>query len=176
MALKYMGPMAICRISSSTPARISAPMSGGGSIENRSRFLLAITDAVISVWGADRVGIRLSPTNQHGDIEDNNRWETYSYAVEQLNKRRPAYLHLVSPRVSGNLDVTTELDLGPNRFRPLITGDTRLIAAGGYKPADAEELLRRGDADARGVRPSLPCQPGPSAPHSRGCCHECVRP
>ena len=120
----------------------------GSSLENRARFLLAITDAVISVWGADRVGVRLSPTNQHGDIEDNNRWETYSYAVEQLNKRGPAYLHLVSPRVSGNLDVKPELDLGPNRFRPLITGDTRLIAAGGYKPADAEELLRRGEADA----------------------------
>ncbi len=84
-----------------------------------------------------------------GDIEDNNRWETYSYAVEQFKKRRPAYLHLVSPRVSGNLDVNPELDLGPNRFRPLITGNIRLIAAVGcYKPADAEELFPLGDADA----------------------------
>ncbi len=120
----------------------------GGSIENRARLLLAITDAVISVWGADRVGVRLSPTNQHGDIEDDNRLETYSYAVAEVNRRRPAYIHLVSPRVSGNLDVTSVLDLGPDRFRPLVTGSTVLIAAGGYKPAEAEELLRRGDADA----------------------------
>lgn len=120
----------------------------GGSIENRARLLLAITDAVISVWGADRVGVRLSPTNQHGDIEDDNRLETYSYAVAEVNRRRPAYIHLVSPRVSGNLDVTSVLDLGPDRFRPLVTGNTVLIAAGGYKPAEAEELLRRGDADA----------------------------
>jgi len=120
----------------------------GGSLENRARFLLAITDAVISVWGVDRVGVRLSPTNQHGDIEDANRLETYSYAVEQVNKRKPAYIHLISPRVSGNLDVQPELDLGPDRFRSLITANTRLITAGGYKPADAETLLLRGDADA----------------------------
>jgi N-ethylmaleimide reductase len=120
----------------------------GGSLENRARFLLAVTDAVISVWGQDRVGVRLSPTNRHGDIEDDNRLETYSYAVERLNKRKPAYIHLVSPRVSGNLDVQPELDLGPDRFRPLITGSTRLIAAGGYKPEEAEALLHRGDADA----------------------------
>jgi N-ethylmaleimide reductase len=120
----------------------------GGSLENRTRFLLAVTDAVISVWGADRVGVRLSPTNEHGDIEDENRLETYSWAVQEVNRRTPAYIHLVSPRVSGNLDVQPELDLGPDRFRPLITGYTRLIAAGGYNPAEAETLLQRGDADA----------------------------
>jgi N-ethylmaleimide reductase len=120
----------------------------GGSIENRPRFLLAVTDAVISVWGADRVGVRLSPTNEHGDISDENRWETYSYAVTEVNMRKLAYIHLVSPRVSGNFDVQPELDLGPDRFRPLVTGSTRLIAAGGYKPADAEALLERGDVDA----------------------------
>jgi N-ethylmaleimide reductase len=120
----------------------------GGSVENRARFLLAVTDAVISVWGPGRVGVRLSPTNKHGDISDDNRWETYGYAVREVNKRKPAYIHLVSPRVSGNLDVQPELDLGPDRFRPLVTGNTRLIAAGGYKPADAEALLERGDAEA----------------------------
>jgi N-ethylmaleimide reductase len=62
----------------------------GSSLENRARFLLAVIDAVISVWGPDRVGVRLSPTNQHGGIEDANRLETYSYAVEQLNRRHPA--------------------------------------------------------------------------------------
>ena len=120
----------------------------GGSLENRARFLLAVTDAVISVWGADRVGVRLSPSNKHGDIEDENRLETYSYAVTEVTKRKPAYIHLVSPRVSGNLDVQPEPDLGPDRFRALITGGTRLIVAGGYTPADAEALVQRGDADA----------------------------
>jgi N-ethylmaleimide reductase len=120
----------------------------GGSIENRARFLLAVTDAVVDVWGADRVGVRLSPANRHGDIDDANRWETYSYVVRELNKRTLAYLHLVSPRVDGAEDAKTTIDLGPERFRPLITGNTRLVVAGGYKPADAESILNHGIADA----------------------------
>jgi N-ethylmaleimide reductase len=120
----------------------------GGSVENRARFLLGVTDAVAGVWGADRVGVRLSPANRHGDIDDANRRETYSYAVGELNKRNLACLHLVSPRVDGAEDAQTKMDLGPDRFRPLITGHTRFIVAGGYKPAEAESLLDRGIADA----------------------------
>jgi N-ethylmaleimide reductase len=120
----------------------------GGSLENRARFLTSVTDAVVSVWGGERVGVRLSPANKYGDIEDENRLETYSYAVQELNRRQLAYIHLVSPRVSGNLDVQPEFDLGPEHFRPLITGRTRLIVAGGYKPFDAETLLQSGTADA----------------------------
>jgi N-ethylmaleimide reductase len=120
----------------------------GGPIENRARFLLAVTDAVVDVWGAARVGVRLSPANHHGDIDDANRWETYSHALRELNRRNLAYIHLVSPRVDGAEDAHTKTDLGPERFRALITGNTRLIAAGGYKPADAGALVGRGIADA----------------------------
>lgn len=120
----------------------------GGSVENRARFLLAVTDAVVEVWAADRVGVRLSPANRHGDIDDANRRETYTYAVRELNERKLAYIHLVSPRVDGAVDAETVMDLDPELFRPLITGDTRLIVAGGYKPEDAESLLNRGIADA----------------------------
>jgi N-ethylmaleimide reductase len=120
----------------------------GGPIENRARFLLAVTDAVVNVWGADRVGVRLSPANRHGDIDDTNRHETYTYAVRELNNRKLAYIHLVSPRVDGAEDAETVMDLGPERFRPLVTGRTRLIVAGGYRPADAESLVNRGIADA----------------------------
>src|SRR5260370_11138986 len=98
----------------------------GGSIENRARFLLGVIDAVVDVWGADRVGVRLSPANRHGDIDDANRWETYSYALRELNKRTRAYVHLLSPRVDAAEDAKTKIDLGPERFRPLIMGNTRL--------------------------------------------------
>ncbi|MGB2667271.1 MAG: hypothetical protein WAK48_24945, partial [Candidatus Acidiferrum sp.] len=54
----------------------------------------------------------------------------------------------VSPRVDGAEDANTKMYLGPERFRPLITGETRVIAAGGYKPSDAESLVDRGIADA----------------------------
>src|ERR1700741_1042821 len=110
----------------------------GGSVANRARFLLGVTDAVVDLWGSDRVGVRLSPANRHGDIDDSNRWETYSFAVRELNKRNLAYLHLVSPRVDGAEDAETKMALGPERSRPLIPGKTRLIVAGGYNPADAE--------------------------------------
>lgn len=120
----------------------------GGPIENRARFLLCVTDAVVGVWGADRVGVRLSPANRHGDIDDANRQETYTYAVRELNERKLAYIHLVSPRVDGAEDAETVMDLGPEHFRPLIKSPTRLIVAGGYTPDDAESLLNRGIADA----------------------------
>jgi N-ethylmaleimide reductase len=120
----------------------------GGPKQNRARFLLEITDAAISVWGRDRVGVRLSPSNRYGDINDSDRWATYSYAVQQLNGRDIAYIHLVSPRVSGPNDSDPEFDLGPEKFRPLITGNTRLIVAGGYSPQVAESVLQREEADA----------------------------
>lgn len=120
----------------------------GGSVENRARFLLAVTDAVVDVWGADRVGVRVSPANRHGDIHDANRRETYTYATRELNERKLAYVHLVSPRVDGADDAETVMDLGPELFRPLVTGDTRLIVAGGYRPEAAEAVLNRGIADA----------------------------
>lgn len=50
--------------------------------------------------------------------------------------------------MDGAEDAETVVDLGPELFRPLITGDTRLVVAGGYKPAEAEALLNRGAADA----------------------------
>ncbi|HME07294.1 MAG TPA: alkene reductase [Bryobacteraceae bacterium] len=120
----------------------------GGPVENRARFLLEITDAAIGVWGASRVGVRLSPSNIVGDIEDADRPATYSYAVRKLNERGVSYVHIVSPRVQDNEDIVTTLPLGPERFRPLLTGETRLIAAGGYQPADAEDLIQSGHADA----------------------------
>lgn len=50
--------------------------------------------------------------------------------------------------MDGAEDADAVMNLGPELFRPLVTGHTRFIAAGGYKPADAESLLNRGIADA----------------------------
>ncbi len=67
----------------------------GGSIENRARLLLEVTEAVVKVWGGDRVGIRLSPISPANDIADSNPEPLFSYVVEQLNRFGLAYLHLV---------------------------------------------------------------------------------
>jgi len=67
----------------------------GGSIENRARLLLEITEAVVKVWGADRVGVRLSPLGDFNSMSDSNPEEIFGYAAEQLGKLGIAYLHAV---------------------------------------------------------------------------------
>jgi N-ethylmaleimide reductase len=66
----------------------------GGSLENRARLLLEVTEAVCGVWGADRVGVRLSPLQPFNDIRDSDPRSTFSYVVEQLNPFQLGYLHI----------------------------------------------------------------------------------
>ncbi len=66
----------------------------GGSLKNRSRLLLNVTAAVSEVWGADRVGVRLSPLEPFGSMFDSDPETTFSYIVKQLNPFNLAYLHL----------------------------------------------------------------------------------
>lgn len=64
----------------------------GGSIENRARLLLEITDAVVSVWGADRVGVHLAPRGDAHGIGDSNISEVFHHAARELGKRKLAFL------------------------------------------------------------------------------------
>jgi 2,4-dienoyl-CoA reductase-like NADH-dependent reductase (Old Yellow Enzyme family) len=64
----------------------------GGSIENRARFLLEVTDAVVSVWGADRVGMHLAPRGDAHDIGDSNISAVFHHAARELGKRKLAFL------------------------------------------------------------------------------------
>ena len=66
----------------------------GSSLANRARLMLEVTEVVCSVWGANRVGIRLSPLQPFNDMHDSNPEATFSYAVEQLNRFGLAYLHV----------------------------------------------------------------------------------
>lgn len=67
----------------------------GGSIENRARFLLAVTEAVVNEWSSDRVGVRLSPYNPFNDMKDSNPIATFTYAASALNQFNLAYLHIL---------------------------------------------------------------------------------
>jgi len=68
----------------------------GGPIANRIRLTLEVVDAAISVWGRDRVGIRLSPiTAANGCPQDSNPQATYGALIEQLDERRIAFLHVI---------------------------------------------------------------------------------
>lgn len=64
----------------------------GGSLENRARLMLEVTDAVISVWGADRVGMHLAPYADAHDMGDSDPLATFTYVAEQLGKRKIAFI------------------------------------------------------------------------------------
>ena len=64
----------------------------GGSIENRARFLLEVTDAVVSVWGADRVGVHLAPRGDAHGVGDSDISSVFHHAARELGKRRLAFL------------------------------------------------------------------------------------
>ncbi|MBB1521286.1 alkene reductase [Aquipseudomonas guryensis] len=64
----------------------------GGSLENRARLLLEVTDAVLSVWEPGRVGVHLSPRADLHDMGDSNRAETFGYVARELGKRQIAFI------------------------------------------------------------------------------------
>ena len=64
----------------------------GGSIEKRARLMLRVTDAVIDVWGAGRVGMHLAPRADSHDMGDSDRLGTFSYVAQELGKRKIAFI------------------------------------------------------------------------------------
>jgi 2,4-dienoyl-CoA reductase-like NADH-dependent reductase (Old Yellow Enzyme family) len=64
----------------------------GGSMENRARFLLEVTAAVVSVWGAGRVGVHLAPRGDSHDMGDSNIGAVFRHAARELGKRKLAFL------------------------------------------------------------------------------------
>ncbi|WP_050476212.1 alkene reductase [Herbaspirillum rhizosphaerae] len=118
----------------------------GGSIEKRARFMLELVETLVSVWGADRVGVRLSPSGQWGSISDSNPEATFTYAAQQLNKFGLAYLHIIEPRVKGVETIDEHQQPVASEFlRKVFTGP--IIAAGGFNGEGAEAILQKGDAD-----------------------------
>src|ERR1700685_829265 len=64
----------------------------GGPIENRARLMLEVTDAVVSVWGADRVGMHLAPRGDAHDMGDSDPLATFGYVARELGKRSLAFI------------------------------------------------------------------------------------
>jgi N-ethylmaleimide reductase len=118
-----------------------------GSVENRVRFLMEVVEAVISVWGLRRVGVRLSPSNTTQNIDFTDRWGTFRYVFRQLDRFPLAYVHMVEPRVIGNVDAEPQFNLPSSRFRKLLNGDIRLISAGGHNRESAIRTVENNEAD-----------------------------
>lgn len=118
----------------------------GGSIPNRSRFLLEIVEALVSVWGGDRVGVRLGPGGTWNSMSDSNPAALFDYVGGELNRFRLAYLHIIEPRIKGNvLAVENQEPVATEQMRKIFQG--KIIAAGGFEPDTAEAVVEKGDAD-----------------------------
>ena len=121
----------------------------GGSIKNRVKFPMQVLDAVISVFGKDRVGVRLSPYGTFNDMSDSNPVELFTYIIDQLNQRQIAFLDMIEPRATsagGGDDVNVNAPSTTQLFRKKFKGI--FISAGGYTPEDAKKAVESNDVDA----------------------------
>ncbi len=121
----------------------------GGSVENRVRFLLEVTDRLVSRLGASRVGVRLSPFSTVNDISDSDPSALFRHAIGALSCRRIAYLHLIEPRVNAGLREEPNLNVPSSvaaMFRESFEGP--LIASGGFTKASADAAIKAGIVDA----------------------------
>lgn len=109
----------------------------GGSLENRARLMLEVTDAVCSVWGASRVGMHLAPRGDAYDMGDADPQTTFSYVARELGQRGLAFLctreHFQTTPLTPKLKVAFG---GP------------VIANEQMDQAQAEQIVNSGQADA----------------------------
>lgn len=115
----------------------------GGSKENRSRFLLEIVDAVKQVWGASKIGVRLSPNGVFNDMGSEDYREQFLYTAKELSKHELAYLHVMDGLGFGFHGLGEPMSLA--EFKKVYPGC--IIGNCGYSKADAEQRLQDGDAD-----------------------------
>ncbi len=114
----------------------------GGPVENRFRLVREVTQAVIDIWGADRVGARLSPINGFNSMSDSDPEATFRYAARELGRMGLVYLHVVEGASMDGSD--------PRRVdRASIAKDFDglYIANGGYDKARAGASVAKGESD-----------------------------
>ena len=115
----------------------------GGTVENRSRFVIETAQAVADAIGKERVGIRLSPYGAFNDMPAYPEIEqTYTHLASELNRIGIAYIHLVDHSSMGAPAVPDSIKAS---FRKLFTHT--LILSGGYTQERAEADLQREAAD-----------------------------
>lgn len=116
----------------------------GGSLENRARLPLEVAEAVIGVWGGDRVGYRISPHFDRYSMSDANPRETYSYLAKELNNMGLGYLHMIEALGGREVLVPPGSQLGPI-VRSIFK--RTFMLNGGYGLRSGNEAIARGEAD-----------------------------
>jgi N-ethylmaleimide reductase len=109
----------------------------GGSIENRCRLILEVTQAVINVWGADKVGVRLSPLNSFNSMKDSDPQKLTAYVVSELSKLKIAFLHMMRSDFYGIQKVDV-MAAARESFKGIIIGNM------GYSPEEAANSIEKG--------------------------------
>ena len=115
----------------------------GGSLENRFRFLKEIVEAILNVWPADRVGVRLSPNGVFNDMGSPDFRETFTDVAKRLNAFGLAYLHVVDGLAFGFHELGAPMQL--HEFRAVFSGT--LMGNCGYTAEAAESAIASGNAD-----------------------------
>ena len=115
----------------------------GGSIENRYRFLQEIVEAVLTVFPAHHIGVRLSPNGSFNDMGSPEYRELFIYIAQQLNTYNLAYLHLLDGLGFGFHELGEPMNLAD--FRQIFKGI--LIGNCGYTQESAEATIKAGNAD-----------------------------
>lgn len=117
----------------------------GGALPNRARLMLEVTDALISVWGKQRVGVHLAPRGDAHAIGDSDLLGTFSYVARELGKRGIAF-------------ICAREKQGPDSIGPKLkvefaaAGGGAYFANEGFTYASAEQALAAGNADAVALR------------------------
>lgn len=118
----------------------------GGSVANRARLLMEVTEAVSEVWGAERVGVRISPVHAFNSMSDSQPNFTFGYVAEELNQFGLAYLHVVESRYGdGAYPVRSGQLFDEQMLRDAFHGT--YMANAGYDRSRAFSALNSGEAD-----------------------------
>lgn len=91
----------------------------GGSVQNRCRFALEVAEAVVSIWGAERVGFRISPSARVNGMNDGDPVATFSHLVRGLNAMKLGYLHVMEPSQTDLETDTVKIKQITKMFRPM---------------------------------------------------------
>ncbi|HEV7516165.1 MAG TPA: alkene reductase [Thermoanaerobaculia bacterium] len=114
----------------------------GGPVEQRARFLLEVVEAVVRVWGPERVGVRLSPLSAFNGMSDSDPQATFGHAAAALARFGLAYLHAVLP---GSDDPASAAHAMARHLRERFAGP--FVLNGGYTRETGEAAVASGLAD-----------------------------
>lgn len=117
----------------------------GGSAENRTRFLREVLTALVDVWGADRVAVRLSPNGETQGCDDSDPAATFGAATRVIEELGLAFLELREPGPDGTFGATEVPKQSP-MIREIFSGP--LVLNSDYSPEEAAADVASGKCDA----------------------------